>query len=66
MAEHRIKLTLEKGEVPFTYDAYPRNHVIIFKNGEDADRIGRARLQGRCRKAIRKRCWSHRCRPVTC
>ena len=33
MAEHKIKLDWKKGEVPFTYDAYPRNHAITFKNG---------------------------------
>jgi organic hydroperoxide reductase OsmC/OhrA len=35
MAEHRITLNWEKGETPFTYDAYPRNHTIIFKNGQE-------------------------------
>ena len=34
MAEHKITLNWKKGEVPFTYDAYPRNHQITFKNGE--------------------------------
>jgi organic hydroperoxide reductase OsmC/OhrA len=31
MAEHRITLKWFKGDVPFTYDAYPRNHTIVFK-----------------------------------
>jgi organic hydroperoxide reductase OsmC/OhrA len=35
MAEHRITLNWEKGDVPFTYDAYPRNHAIAFKNGQE-------------------------------
>jgi organic hydroperoxide reductase OsmC/OhrA len=35
MAEHRIKLTWQKGEVPFTYNDYPRNHVITFKDGQE-------------------------------
>ncbi len=35
MAEHHIKLNWEKGEAPFTYDAYPRNHAIAFKNGQE-------------------------------
>ena len=35
MAEHRIKLTWEKGAVSFTYNDYPRNHVITFKDGQD-------------------------------
>lgn len=35
MAEHRITLNWEKGETPFTYDAYPRNHTIVFKNGQE-------------------------------
>lgn len=34
MSEHKIALKWKKGDVPFTYDAYPRNHQIIFKNGE--------------------------------
>jgi organic hydroperoxide reductase OsmC/OhrA len=35
MAEHHIKLTWKKGDVPFTYNAYPRNHAIAFKNGQE-------------------------------
>jgi organic hydroperoxide reductase OsmC/OhrA len=38
MSEHRIALTWVKGDVPFTYEAYPRNHVIAFKDG--AEEIG--------------------------
>ena len=34
MAEHKIKLDWKKGAAPFTYDAYPRNHRITFKNDE--------------------------------
>jgi organic hydroperoxide reductase OsmC/OhrA len=34
MAEHKIQLNWQKGDAPFTYDAYPRNHRIAFKNGE--------------------------------
>jgi organic hydroperoxide reductase OsmC/OhrA len=33
MAEHCITLKWFKGDVPFTYDAYPRNHTIAFKGG---------------------------------
>jgi organic hydroperoxide reductase OsmC/OhrA len=33
MGEHRIALSWDKGEAPFTYDAYPRNHTIAFKDG---------------------------------
>ena len=32
MAEHRIALKWFKGDVPFTYEAYPRNHTITFKD----------------------------------
>jgi organic hydroperoxide reductase OsmC/OhrA len=32
MAEHKITLKWFKGDVPFTYDAYPRNHTIAFKD----------------------------------
>lgn len=35
MSEHRITLSWEKGDVPFTYDAYPRNHSISFKDGQE-------------------------------
>ena len=34
MAEHKITLDWKKGDGPFTYDTYPRNHQITFKNGE--------------------------------
>ena len=36
MAEHHIALNWEKGDGPFTYDAYPRNHTIGFKNGQES------------------------------
>jgi organic hydroperoxide reductase OsmC/OhrA len=32
MAEHHVTLKWFKGDVPFTYDAYPRNHTITFKD----------------------------------
>lgn len=35
MAEHHITLNWEKGAAPFTYEAYPRNHTIAFKNGQE-------------------------------
>jgi organic hydroperoxide reductase OsmC/OhrA len=35
MAEHHIKLTWDKGDAPFTYNDYPRNHAIAFKNGQE-------------------------------
>jgi organic hydroperoxide reductase OsmC/OhrA len=35
MTEHHIRLTWGKGDVPFTYNAYPRNHAIAFKNGQE-------------------------------
>jgi organic hydroperoxide reductase OsmC/OhrA len=34
MAEHRIKLTWTDGGKPFTYDAYPREHKIAYKDGQ--------------------------------
>ena len=33
MAEHKIQLQWEKGDVAFTYDTYSRNHQITFKDG---------------------------------
>jgi organic hydroperoxide reductase OsmC/OhrA len=35
MTEHHIALNWEKGDGPFTYEAYPRNHTIGFKNGQE-------------------------------
>jgi organic hydroperoxide reductase OsmC/OhrA len=35
MAEHRITLNWEKGDAPFTYNEYPRNHALGFKNGQE-------------------------------
>ena len=32
-AEHKIALSWSRGAAPFTYDAYPRNHAISFKDG---------------------------------
>jgi len=33
MSEHRIALKWFKGDVPFTYETYPRNHTVTFKDG---------------------------------
>lgn len=33
MAEHKIALEWRRGEEPFTYDTYSRNHQITFKDG---------------------------------
>lgn len=35
MAEHRIRLTWNDGGKPFTYESYPREHEIVFKDGQD-------------------------------
>ena len=35
MAEHHVALDWQKGDAPFTYDTYPRNHEIRFKNGAE-------------------------------
>ncbi len=32
MAEHKIALSWERGDKPFTYEGYSRNHAITFKN----------------------------------
>jgi organic hydroperoxide reductase OsmC/OhrA len=34
MAEHKIRLVWTDGGKPFTYEAYPREHEIIFKDGQ--------------------------------
>jgi organic hydroperoxide reductase OsmC/OhrA len=36
MAEHHIHLAWDKGDAPFTYNDYPRNHALSFKNGQEA------------------------------
>ena len=35
MTEHHIVLNWEKGDGPFTYEAYSRNHAIGFKNSQE-------------------------------
>jgi len=35
MAEHHIQLSWYKGDAAFTYNDYPRNHAIAFKNGQE-------------------------------
>ncbi|OJT94975.1 MAG: hypothetical protein BGN82_09505 [Alphaproteobacteria bacterium 65-7] len=35
MTEHRIALRWTGGGKPFTYESYPREHEIVFKNGQD-------------------------------
>ena len=35
MAEHHIQLSWNKGDAAFTYSDYPRNHAIVFKNGQE-------------------------------
>lgn len=35
MAEHRVRLTWDKGNAPFTYNEYPRNHTLSFKDGQE-------------------------------
>ncbi len=34
MAEHRIRLNWNDGGKPFTYEDYPREHEILFKDGQ--------------------------------
>lgn len=34
MSEHRIQLRWNDGGKPFTYEAYPREHEIVFKDGQ--------------------------------
>jgi organic hydroperoxide reductase OsmC/OhrA len=46
MSEHKIDLSWKKGDAPFTYDAYPRNHQIIFKKAEAATFSAAAAYKG--------------------
>lgn len=34
MGEHRIRLNWSDGGKPFTYESYPREHEIVFKDGQ--------------------------------
>jgi organic hydroperoxide reductase OsmC/OhrA len=34
MGEHRIRLNWTDGGKPFTYETYPREHTISYKNGQ--------------------------------
>jgi organic hydroperoxide reductase OsmC/OhrA len=34
MSEHRVRLTWSDGGKPFTYETYPREHDIVFKDGQ--------------------------------
>lgn len=42
MAEHHITLTWTDGGKPFTYDAYPREHNIAFKNSQQTVTVSAA------------------------
>ena len=35
MSEHRIALDWNAGDAPFTYETYPRNHTVRFKQGRE-------------------------------
>lgn len=35
MSEHRIALDWKLGDAAFTYETYPRNHAIRFKDGQE-------------------------------
>ena len=35
MTEHHVRLTWDKGDAPFTYNDYPRNHALSFKHGQE-------------------------------
>ena len=43
MAEHRIRLSWEKGDASFTYETYSRNHAVLFKNGQETLIVSGAR-----------------------
>src|ERR1700759_45813 len=51
MMEHRIALSWQKGPAPFTYDAYPRNHEITFKNDQRLTASGAVAYKGDGTKA---------------
>jgi organic hydroperoxide reductase OsmC/OhrA len=51
MGEHRIRLTWSDGGVPFTYQTYPRNHEIAFKDQEMLTVSGAAAYRGDATKA---------------
>jgi organic hydroperoxide reductase OsmC/OhrA len=35
MSGHRTRLDWNAGDAPFTYESYPRNHEILFKDGAE-------------------------------
>src|ERR1700754_118374 len=34
MSEHRVTLNWTAGDKPFTYETYPREHTVAYKNGQ--------------------------------
>jgi organic hydroperoxide reductase OsmC/OhrA len=42
MAEHRVTLSWNDGGKPFTYESYPREHRIAFKDGQDTMTVSAA------------------------
>ena len=51
MGEHRIRLNWSDGGMPFTYETYPRNHEIAFKDSETLTVSGAATYRGDGTKA---------------
>ena len=67
MAEHRVTLTWTDGSKPFTYEGYPREHEIAFKDGAQTMTASAApAYKGDGVHGDPKTCWWRRCRPVTC
>jgi len=44
MSEHKITLTWKRGDTPFEYQKYPRDHAWKFEGGHEMQSIGRTRL----------------------
>jgi len=51
VGEHRIRLNWKGGDAPFTYETYPRNHQIAFKDTETLIVSGAAAYRGDAGKA---------------
>jgi organic hydroperoxide reductase OsmC/OhrA len=49
MSLHRAAVVWERGEAPFTYDAYSRNHRIRFGTGEELAASAAAEYKGDAR-----------------
>ncbi len=46
MSEHRAQLSWSRGDTPFTYETYPRDHVLCFAGGVEVPASAAPAYQG--------------------